>query len=374
VRILFFINSLRSGGAERVLVNLVNNLNLKKYNITVLTLFDTGINRQFLRPEISYKFVFKNRIFGIKYLYKLFSPTILYQYFVKDDYDLAVSYLQGFTTRIISGGPKLMPKVAWIHGTFSKKNNSKMYRSSTEMINVYNKYNAIVGVSKYIIDSFHKEIGKKENTYVIYNTHEVNKIINQSKESIDCVFDENKLNIITAGSFYPVKGYERLLKCILKLKIENYKFHLYLIGTGDLKESLEFFVKTNKLDDYVSFLGFQTNPYKYFSKADLFVCSSYTEGFSGTVSEATILGLPTLTTECSGMDEILGEKNEYGIIVNNSDEELYKGLKNILDNPAELKYYKEKVKERSVFFNTEATVKQAENLFDSLICKIQNNV
>ena len=72
--------------------------------------------------------------------------------------------------------------------------------------------------------------------------------------------------------------------------------------------------------------GFQSNPYSYMKRSDLYVCSSYVEGFSTVVSEAVILGIPVVTTESSGMREILGD-SEYGLITENSDESLYQGMK-----------------------------------------------
>ena len=71
------------------------------------------------------------------------------------------------------------------------------------------------------------------------------------------------------------------------------------------------------MDTYVDFLGYQTNLYKYVAKCDLFVCASHAEGFSTAATEALILGVPVCTVEVSGMKEMLGENNEYGIITEN---------------------------------------------------------
>lgn len=58
-KILFFIPNLMHGGAEKVLVNLANNLDKSKYNITLQTIFDVGVNKQYLNKDINYKYVFK---------------------------------------------------------------------------------------------------------------------------------------------------------------------------------------------------------------------------------------------------------------------------------------------------------------------------
>ena len=121
-------------------------------------------------------------------------------------------------------------------------------------------------------------------------------------------------------------------------------------------------INENNISDSFSFLGYQTNPYKYVSKADLFVCSSHSEGFSTAATEALIVGTPVCTVEVSGMKEMLGENNEYGIITENTEEALYQGIKSLLDSPELLAHYKEKAIERGKFFSTEKTVKAVEDM------------
>ena len=69
----------------------------------------------------------------------------------------------------------------------------------------------------------------------------------------------------------------------------------------------------------------------------------------------------------SGAREILGENNEYGLVVENSEDGIYKGIKEMLSDPDKLEYYRVKAKERSSFFATENTVAQAQKLFDEIM-------
>ena len=121
-----------------------------------------------------------------------------------------------------------------------------------------------------------------------------------------------------------------------------------------------------KMNEKVKFLGYQLNPYKYAAKCDLFVCASYAEGFSTAATEALIVGTPVCTVEVSGMKEMLGENNEYGLVVENNEEALYQGIKKLLDNPELLKHYKKKAKERGKMFSTEKTVNAVQNMLLSL--------
>ena len=138
------------------------------------------------------------------------------------------------------------------------------------------------------------------------------------------------------------------------------EFDVWIIGVGEEEEKLKKYIKDNRLQN-VKLLGYQQNPYKYIKKADFFVCSSITEGFSTVVSEAVILEKKIITTECSGMREILGENGEYGILVENSEEALYKALKeNLMTEDFKIK--EEQIKKRKKLFNLEYLTKEIEQL------------
>lgn len=367
IKILFLINSLRGGGAEKVLVNLANGLNPDKYDITVMSLFGEGVNKQFLHNNISFTYCLKKAPKGIVHFAKLLSPRILHKIFIKSGYDIEISYLQGLCTRIVGGAPNNIKQIAWIH---NYDRPDRIFRSKREETAVMCKSSAVVCVSKKTKNQVDSSLSKRSvNSIVVYNTQDLDNINLMAKESVPSMESCKDVKIVTAGTVYNVKGYSRLLKSLNELHRQGYKFHMYFVGDGPQRKELEEYVAANDMSDYVTFFGFDKNPYKFMSKADFFVCSSYTEGFSGTVSEATILGIPTLTTRCAGMDEILGENNEYGVIVDNTDEALHQGLLDFLSKPGLLAEYKERVKKRKDFFNPETTIKQAEDLFDSLMQK-----
>lgn len=364
IKILFLINSLRPGGAEKVLVNLVNGLNPNKYDITVMTLFGGGVNKQFLNKNIKLKEIFKTAPIGFVYICKLFSPKLLHKLFIKDKYDIEVSYLQGVTTRIIGGAPAHIKTIAWIHNFNHPEIIFKNYK---ERISLCQRFDKIVSVSKTIDKKVEIATGNSlKNRCVIYNTQDIQNINSSSVEPVPEMAYNKSLKFISIGTLYNVKGYLRLLKVLLRCRNDGFQFQMYFVGDGPQRTELEEFVNNNKMSDYVTFFGFDKNPYKYLAKADLYICSSYTEGFSGTVSEATILGIPTLTTDCAGMKEILGENNEYGLIVENSDEGLYYGIKSILTDNGILKQYREAVKKRTAFFCPEHTINEVEKIFDNL--------
>jgi glycosyltransferase involved in cell wall biosynthesis len=155
----------------------------------------------------------------------------------------------------------------------------------------------------------------------------------------------------------------RIHKRLIDAGIKN---HIYILGVGDEQPKIEKYLDDNNLTDSFTFLGYNTNPYKYVKACDLYVCSSLSEGFSTSVTESLIVGTPVVTTLCSGMQEMLGEKNEYGIVTENNEDSLYEGIKKILTTSGLLEHYAEKAFERGKEFSTEKTTKAVEDMLLSL--------
>lgn len=364
-KILFFIRDLGPGGAEKVLVNLANHMDQNEFDVTVMTLCDEGVNRQFLLPHIKYRYCFKKLFRGNSYALALLSPKFLHRQFIKEKYDIEVSYLEGPSARIISGCPHPDTKtVCWIHTQFHKRSRAvKGFRSMAESARCYRRFDKIIGVSKNVKGSMLELYPDLKDVKVLYNTNETDLIREKAAEPVE--LDPGSIKLCTVGRLIPIKGYDRLLRVHQRLQ-SQYNIHTYILGEGAERSSLEKFVADNGLSDQVTFLGYQTNPYKYVANCDLFVCSSHAEGFSTAATEALIVGTPVCTVEVSGMKEMLGKHNEYGIVTDNNEDALYEGLKSLLDDPQLLAHYKRQAQLRGNDFSTENTVKAVEDMLLSL--------
>lgn len=367
-KILFFIPNLSVGGAEKVLVNLVNNMNKDKFDITVMTLFAGGVNEQFLKPNIKLKSCFKKTFKANSQILKMFSPKSLYKRFIKEHYDIVVSYLEGPTARIVSGCPDNDTKlVSWIHIQQETANRAAYsFRSFKEAKKCYNKYDNTVCVSEYVKNDFKRIFDYKKNIDVLYNTNETADIIKLSNESLEVRINRNEINICVVGKVSMRKGCDRVCSIQKKLREQGINTHIYFLGTGPDEAFVKNFANENKLSESITLLGYQTNPYKYIKNCDLFVCASLAEGFSTAATEALIVGTPVCTVDVSGMKEMLGENNEYGIVTENNEDALYEGIKTILKTPNMLEEYSNKALERGKIFSTEKTVRAVENMLESL--------
>ena len=371
IKVLFLIPTLGHGGAERVLVNLVNHMDKTKFDITIQTLFDVGIYQEKIDKKVRYIPGFKWYFRGNTKIAKLFSSKFLYKKLIRKEYDIVVSYLEGMSSRIVSGSTNKSTKlVSWIHVEQDNyKYASSCFKSKEEAINSYNIFDKVICVSETVKKDFLK-LFPRENVEVIYNTVETERILALKDEKIDDVyFKKNTVNIVSVAKLMKVKGYDRLIRVIKRLVDDGLNIHMYIVGKGEEFPNLEKIVKENNLENNWSFLGFKENPYKYVAACDLYVCSSYREGFSTSVTESLIIGTPVVSTDCSGAIELLGSNNNYGIVTENDENSLYEGIKKILTEEGLLHHYKNKTLERGRTFKTMETVKAVEMMLEKLVSK-----
>lgn len=362
IKILFFMFDLGGGGAERVLVNLVNNLDPEKYDIHIRTIFGKGVNEKFLKPNIHFSSFFNRKPFGgFVRLLKLFSPKLLHKIFIKNHYDIEIAFMQHAPTRIISGANANISKFAWVHIVSDEtKHLLRSYNSEQEFNKIYNKYDKIAFVSTEAKQTFEKYYRINALKQVVINVNNYKEIKRLSQENILEKISSDNINLIAIGRLCDQKRFDRLINALNRLTKEGFhNWHLYILGEGPNKENLICQAENLNLSSYISFLNYQQNPYKYLSKMDVFVCSSKIEGYSTAATEAIYLGIPIITTDCGGMHDIIRDSNA-GLIEPNSEEGLYNGLRKVLAYPHIINEMKTAAQTHASFFTTENAIKSFE--------------
>lgn len=363
MKILFVIPTLGSGGAERALLQLVNNYDTDD-EITVMSLFRIGDNILKLNSDIRYKYVFSKMFRGNIHFLKVFKPSFLFKKMIKEKYDVIISYLEGPTTRIVSGCSEGTKIINWVHTSpTDKKVILKSYRNQKEFVKTMNKYSDTIFVAESARNRFFEIFPelKEIRSTVVYNPINNIEILEKAERKSDVVLNSEEFNIVSVGRLSKVKGFERLINICVKLrKIAN--IHLYIIGKGDEEAHLKKIINGKNAESYVTLLGFYENPYPIIKQSSLYVCSSYREGYSTSVIEALILGVPVVTTMCSGMEEILGAQNEYGIITKNTEEDLLKGIECIILDADLYKKYRNAAMKRGEFFELSKNVESVRQL------------
>lgn len=366
IKILFFIPGLSGGGAEKVLCNLVNNMDQSKFDITVQTI-DYYEPKQYLVEGIHYKSIFHSKsTIAMKisnYWYRFCTELKLtYLLYVKDNYDIEVAYLECGATKVMAASTnKMAAKLAWVHCDVKKKG-----LTAKKIGKYYSKFDKVICVSQEAKKKFDEVFEDYAESMVLYNVIDEAVIYQKLSESKKLDWNADVIHLLTVGRLSYEKGCDRLIKVCKWLRNDGYKFQVHLLGEGPEKERLQSEVDKNQLSKHLVFEGFSTNPYQYMSQADLVIIPSRTEALSTVAIEALILGKPVVTTPCSGMKELYGE-SKYGIITEDSTISLYSNIKRMINSPDLLRKYSEAAKKRGLDFRKEEIVKKTEEWFEKLL-------
>lgn len=362
INIAFVIHTLGRGGAEIVLVNLVNRINKDIFDVTVYPIIETGnllsqidndvkikpilpvpkfmLNRNtndngtLLKGDNNLSFMAKLYLFFWNYF--LFIPKFIANRKLKNE-ELIVSYLEGPSNKLVSSLNTKAKRISWIHVDLDEERKSeRFYRNQKENIEQYDVYDAIVAVSNDVKVSVNEYLGVKHHVDVLHNIYDTVKIkeLASSKLTDDELkyFEDEKLNLVSVGRLSTQKGYDRLIEAMNELRQKNKekfdKINIIILGTGEEATNLENLIDKYALNTSIKLIGFNNNPYKFIKRADAFISSSRTEGFSTVVVESVLLGKTVLTTDCSGMREILDGYPSY-LVKENTVEGIYELLETV---------------------------------------------
>lgn len=365
-KILFLIEELGGGGAEKVLVSLVNEL-CKQYEITVQTLYNQGLYRDALDKRIKYCTVIKKPTINKKRIMnrvaRFFPKKWLHKRFIKGEYDVEIGFLEGIPARIISGAPENKKTIAWIHNDIENLTVKQSgFSSRKDEAESYKRFNKIACVSKDALRAFKTKNNIDTLPVVIYNPIDKKDILNLADKETALVKPQ-KFTFSAVARLYESKGFDRLINVAKRLSDENYNFGIWIIGEGPLREKLKEQIDVAGLEDIVTLVGFLPNPYAAMKLCDAYVCSSRIEGYSLAVAEALVIGIPVISTKCTGPIELLAQ-GEFGKLVENSEEGIYEGMKAFLDSTELVNELKEKAILRRDFFSLENTISEVIELIE----------
>lgn len=366
IKILFFIETLTGGGAEKVLRDLVNHMDQTKFDITVQTAFSCEASK-YLAPGIRYKAMFPsdNKVNRLRYRAEAESG-LAYRLHIKDDYDIECAYLEMGSTKIMAASTnKKAKKLAWVHCDLQKAvSDPKAFAEKAAPW--YAKFDQVICVSKGVKKSFDELFQRRFPSTVLYNVIDDALIANRAQNVPPERSGMQSPIVMAVGRLSPPKNYLRLLKAHEQLMQEGVEHQLWIIGEGTERSRLEEYVAEHHLQKSVFLPGFRENPYAYMNCADVLACSSSYEGFSTFVTESVILGKPIVTTDCFGMREILGD-SEYGLITENNDESFVSGLRQMLTDEKLRTHYSRQAKRRASDFSACVLTKNAERYYSALL-------
>lgn len=342
--VLFVINSMGCGGAEKSLTSLLSLFDYTKYNVDLLLFREGGLFRNILNENVNVlplpKFInFCNQSLikqitslNFKYINARIKLTLSLRQNIKlqnkvhdsevywqncqdvfepltKKYDLAIGWGQGLPVKYVSTKVNSKKKAVWINADYEAVGHCR----EDDLIN-FSNVDYIVSVSDKQTENmkalFPEYADKCRTIYDINNADLIEKMADMD----NVLTDYSGLKIVTAGRYNQCKGYDMAIDACKILVDRGYDVHWFAVGEGPERVNLEEQIKDRKLEEIFILLGAQSNPYKYMKAADVYVQTSRSEGFCLTLAEARILNKPCVTTNFDCVyNQMIQEKN--GLVV-----------------------------------------------------------
>lgn len=355
-RILFVINSLGCGGAEKSLVSLLSLFDFSKFDVALQMFHPRGMFMSLLPedvrvlPELPY-FAFCSRggrnlryaairlrtSLGLRMNPKcnrkpLHHAQIFWKYaanafeMCEQQYDAAIAWGQGNPTHYVAEKVKATKKIAFINADYEAVGHNKWFDRP-----YYEEFDHIALVS----DGLHKKMemvypelqSRMITVYDIRNQDMIERLAQQF-----CPYQKNEDPIlVTVGRLVSPKGYDLAVAAGHVLKTCGYSFHWYLVGDGPERENIQSAIRAHDVEDCMIMVGAQENPYPYMKYADVYVQTSRFEGFCLTLCEARGLHTPPVSTNFSVVYDQLRE-GENGLIVDMTPEAIADGIEKLLND------------------------------------------
>ena len=317
-KVLIFLPHLGGGGAERVTINIIKQLDRSIFEVTLLVL--SREHSVYDTTQLDVNLIELNAsktLYSLPKLRKVIkksAPDIIFSTLFRAHIALYLCLLGlRCKAKLLFRSPN-SPKLLLEHkqmGLLSQLFIAKAYARADLVI-------AQTPQMREEIIRYHGVSQSKVRFFL--NPLDTQNIDAMTKE-IDSPFDANYINVVASGRITPQKGFDLLIESFAKVVKNNKAFRLHIIGldTDAEQRRLEARVRDLSLREYVFFLGYQSNPYRYYHYSDLYVLSSRWEGLPNTVLENLYLKKPIVSTRCISFMESLITQGDNGYLVDIED-------------------------------------------------------
>lgn len=341
-RILFLMPDLPSGGAEKVLMDILRNFDYVTYDVSLLLEYNQGVYLKDVPPQVKLITMLGSsniwlerwhRLLRIMHCYGWYHALVhrlIILYVLRGkQYDTIISFLEGAAVKIHSYiCYKAKRNISWVHIDLKTKHwTSIFFQNEKEEYRAYQKMDRIIFVSEEAKRKFNELYPMESSKFrVQYNLIDTNTICALSNAKN---IKKEKLTICMVGRLNPQKRYDRALKVVKRLKEDDLDFHLWILGEGHLQDEMIKQINDFGISDCVQLKGFVKPSYAYMKVADIYWNTSEAEGYPLVVCEALCLGIPVVATAICGTNEILDE-GKYGCLTLEDEEDIYKKMKKML--------------------------------------------
>ena len=365
--LLFVMNHLHCGGAERALVSLLDALDYGKYEVDLLLFKREGLFLESLPPQV--------RVLGEPAGYRLFDMPIeravgralkagrpdhalarliagaiirtepvparsdqrIWRYMAwclpspAKRYDCAIGFLERGPVYYVLDKVQAARKIGWIHTDYDRLGMDPALDEP-----YFTRLDHLVTVSEECAAVLERRFPRhRDKIRVMHNIVSPSAVRRMAEAERGDLFGrrEGETIIVSVGRLHPLKGFDLAVDACALLVERGRRVRWYVIGEGDERERLMQRIRERGLEDRFVLAGLKANPYPYMRQADLYVQPSRVEGRSIAIDEAKMLGLPILVTNFrTAGEQIVHETN--GLIAAMEPAAIAEGIKRLMDDPA----------------------------------------
>ena len=299
MKILITTLNLHYNKINNSLVDLINNIDLKKHSVDLLVM-EHGELELDLDERINVIYYKDYMLMPSKFLYKFKKNHLVndlynqFRFAFKNIYDVAIAYYGNDNyVDMIPASVKTNKKIIWVHSLNKLKFNKK-----------YDFFDNIVFTTKYNMDTFNETYPKyKDKTLYINNVIDCEKVLKKSKEKTNIKLS-NGYNIINISNLNKENNIDKLINIHKSLLIKNKNVHTYVIGDGKYSYKLATLIRKYNMVDSFMLLGKQENPYNILKQASLYIDISDSDKYNNTLIESILLDRPCIVKNTNTNKEI----------------------------------------------------------------------
>lgn len=367
-KVLFVMQSLYNGGAEKSLVNLLNEMPDEIFHIDLLLFKKEGMflaqvpsSVNILDTPLLLKELFGPVGEAHRMLFYKVGGTLLAKVRKKEGseraawrwknvyekvlpklpghYDVAIAYISGEVMYYVADKVNAKKKIVWIHNDYREAKHPREFDKR-----YLQQMDGIVSISERCVDILKEEFPELvDRMYCIENITSSVVTRKRASEFVPIEYSNQTSSVLSVGRLMEQKGFDMAVDAAKILKGKKYKFRWFVIGNGELERKLKDKIKENNVEDCFILIGAKENPYPYIKNCTVFAQTSRWEGKSVVLDEAKILCKPIVVTDYPTVHDQIEDGKE-GMIVGMNAESIADGIQKMLGNKTLRKKYSEYLK------------------------------
>lgn len=330
-RIVFYLTSFEGGGAERNTVLIASELSRRGHPVMVIVDRMTGPNQELLPPSVEVTALpagYAKRIKALRETLNAWNADVVFA---------RLGLCPIFASLAKRAGGKWRVIISY-HNPYDPKT-SLGVRLSWWGVGLLSRMTfATFGVSHDISNQLRKYGARKDRCHVIHNPINLDWVNANKNADHAPALPSERPYIVSVGRLVPQKGYPDLIKAY-SLIADQIKEDLIILGEGPLEQSLKSQITDAGLADRIHLLGYTTNPFPFYAKAQAFVLASHWEGFGNVIVEALACGAPVISTNCPGGPKDILTAGSGTLVPVENPEEMAKAIQTVLAAPRDSETY-----------------------------------